>query len=61
MNKVDTKEAEGSLQHALKKMEALPTPGTWLLPSIPDRNLLNCRQACESTNLWRLLPLIPPG
>ncbi|KAM5587239.1 hypothetical protein ABKV19_005928 [Rosa sericea] len=62
MNKVDTKEAEGSLQHALlKKIEALATPGTWLLPSIPDRNLMNCRQACESTNLWRLLPLIPPG
>ncbi|XP_040375361.1 uncharacterized protein LOC112202138 [Rosa chinensis] len=48
-------------QAPLKKIEVLRTPGTWLLPSTPDRNLMHCRHACESTSLWQSLPLIPPG
>ncbi|PRQ59925.1 putative non-specific serine/threonine protein kinase [Rosa chinensis] len=26
-----------------------------------NRHLMNRRQACESSNLWQSLPLIPPG
>ncbi|PRQ36301.1 hypothetical protein RchiOBHm_Chr4g0389911 [Rosa chinensis] len=32
-------------QALLKKIEALPTPGTCLFPSTPDKNMMNCRQA----------------
>ncbi|PRQ21857.1 putative transcription factor interactor and regulator CCHC(Zn) family [Rosa chinensis] len=48
-------------QALLTKLAVLRTPRTWLLPSTLDRNLMNCRQACESSNSWRSLPLIPPG
>lgn len=50
------------LQQAfLKEIEALSTTDTWAFSSTVDNNLLNCRQAAESSSLWRSLPLIPPG
>ncbi|KAM5576988.1 hypothetical protein ABKV19_007701 [Rosa sericea] len=47
-------------QALLKKIEVL-LPETWLVPSTPDKNLMNCRQDYESTDLWQSHPLVHPG